>query len=327
MNVVYTDEGDKQDALTNSDLKGLLKAASLTEFHPDAVLETNSKEFEKTSILFDLVRSNLVDAGPSIAGAQLDVSNLDEDTELTNGQTQQSENAKEDNEFAIVDGIKTQSANLSDSVGGLDEPDLEASPETKDAFSLVFDDIKTDSELKVEIQDHNIDSDELAPNKKTQDVGEVLINTTEFAESAEFLSELQKVQTTFDQKLDDEKKEFSTVLEAMFGASSFIATQMENEISDVVLAIASDLAGTKIDVVPEEFSKKISTVAKQIIGNNDEITVYVNGADYAKLKTSRNFSELKYTFLENQTLRRGEFEVTSRKSSAGVSLFNHSDGD
>ena len=327
MNVVSTNEGDQQDALTNSDLKGLLKAASLTEFHPDAVLETNSKEFKKSNSLFDLVRSNLVDAEPGNAEAQLDIYNLDEDTELTNGQTQQSVNTKEDNEFAIVDGIKTQSTNLSDNIGDLDVSDLEPSPEIKDAFSLVFDDIKTDSELTIEIQDQNIDSDELAPKKEAQDVGEVLADTTETTNSAEFLSELKKAQTTFDQKLDDEKKEFSTVIEAMFGASSFIETQMENEISDVVLGIASDLAGTKIDVVPEEFSKKISTVVKQIIGNNDEITVYVNVADYAKLKTSRNFSELKYTFLENQTLRRGEFEVTSQKSSAGVSLFNLSDGD
>ncbi len=327
MNVVSIDDADQQNALTNSDLKGLLKAASLTEFHPDAVHESNSKEFEKSNSLFDLVRSNLVDTDPSTAEAQLDISNLDKDTELANGQTQQSENTKEDNGFVIEDGTKTQSTNLSDNIGDLDEPDLEPSRETKDAFSLVFDDIKTDSELTIEIQDQNIDSDELAPKKEAQDVGEVLANTTEIANSAEFLSELKKVQITFDKKLDDEKKEFSTVIEAMFGASSFIATQMENEISDVVLAIASDLAGTKIDVVPEEFSKKISTVVKQIIGNNDEITVYVNGADYAKLKTSRNFSELKYTFLENQTLRRGEFEVTSRKSSAGVSLFNLSDGD
>ena len=327
MNVISTNEGDQQDALTNSDLKGLLKAASLTEFHPDGLLDTNSKEFERSNSLFDLVRSNLVDTESSSAEDQLDISNLDKDTELTNGQTQKSYNIKEDNEFAIVDDIKTQSTNLSDNIGDLDEPDLEPSPETKDAFSLVFDDIKTDSELKIEIQDENIDSDELAPKKETQDVGEVITNTTETVESAEFLSELKKAQIAFEQKLDDEKKEFSTVIEAMFGASSFIATQMENEISDVVLAIASDLAGTKIDVVPEEFSKKISTVAKQIVGKNDEITVYVNGADYAKLKTSRNFSELKYTFLENQTLRRGEFEVTSQKSSAGVSLFNLSDGD
>ena len=327
MNVVSTDEGDQQNILTNSDLKGLLKAASLTEFHPDAVLETNSKEFEKSNSLFDLVRSNLVDTGPSTVEAQLDISNLDKDTGLTNGQTQQGENTEEDNGFIIEDGMKTQSTNLSDKIDDLDVPDLEPSLVIKDVFTLEIDDIKIDSGLKIEIQDQNIDSDELVSKKETQDVGEVLGNITEIADSAEFLSELKKAQTTFDQKLDDEKKEFSTVIEAMFGASSFIETQMENEISDVVLAIASDLAGTKIDVVPEEFSKKISTVVKQIIGNNDEITVYVNVADYAKLKTSRNFSELKYTFLENQTLRRGEFEVTSQKSSAGVSLFNLSDGD
>ena len=40
-----------------------------------------------------------------------------------------------------------------------------------------------------------------------------------------------------------------------------------------------------------------------------------------------NFSELKYIFLESQVLRRGEFEVIGRKSSAGVSLFELSDGE
>ena len=84
MNVLSAGEGDQQDALTNSDLKGLLKAASLTEFHPDAVLETNSKEFEKSNSLFDLVRSNLVDSEPSNAEAQPDIYNFDEDTELNN---------------------------------------------------------------------------------------------------------------------------------------------------------------------------------------------------------------------------------------------------
>ena len=68
-------------------------------------------------------------------------------------------------------------------------------------------------------------------------------------------------------------------------------------------------------------------MAKQIIGNKDEVSVHLNAADYAKLKTSKNFSELKYIFLENQVLRRGEFEVIGRKSSAGVSLFELSDGE
>ena len=44
MNVVSTDDAEQQNALTNSDLKGLLKAASLTEFHPDAAPEGIQKK-------------------------------------------------------------------------------------------------------------------------------------------------------------------------------------------------------------------------------------------------------------------------------------------
>ena len=53
---------DDEGVLKNSDLVGLLKAASLTEFRPDNIAEENEERLFKSSSLFDLVRSNLVDS-------------------------------------------------------------------------------------------------------------------------------------------------------------------------------------------------------------------------------------------------------------------------
>ena len=327
MNVVSTDDADQQNALTNSDLKGLLKAASLTEFHPDVVPEGNSREFEKSNSLFDLVKSNLLDAEPSTIVAQSEISNSVDYKELTDIETQQSNLSEKDNGSAVENTATPEAVNSSDKIYNSDVSNLQLSWGSEDADSVKVDDIKIESEHEVKVTDQNIDSEEATQKKETNDAEGGLGKATGIVESDEFLSELKKVQITFDKKLDNEKKEFATLIEAMFGASNFIAAQMENQISDVVLEIASDLAGTKIDKVPEAFAKKILSVAKQIIGNNDEVTVHLNAADYAKLKTSKNFSELKYIFLENQILRRGEFEVIGRKSSAGVSLFEFSDAE
>ena len=327
MNVVSIDDADQQNALTNSDLKGLLKAASLTEFHPDVVPEGNSREFEKSNSLFDLVKSNLLDTEPSTIVAQSEISNSGNYKELKDVETQQSNLSEKENGSAVEDTATPQAVNSSDKIHGSDVSNLQLSWGSQDADSVKVDDIKIESEHEVKVTDQNIDSEEVTQKKEIKDAGGGLDKATGIEESDEFLSELKQVQITFDKKLDNEKKEFATLIEAMFGASNFIAAQMENQISDVVLEIASDLAGTKIDEVPEAFAKKISLVAKQIIGNNDEVTVHLNAADYAKLKTSKNFSELKYIFLENQILRRGEFEVIGRKSSAGVSLFEFSDAE
>jgi hypothetical protein len=62
MNTINTPDDD-EGVLKNSDLVGLLKAASLTEFRPDNIAEENGEErLFKSSSLFDLVRSNLVDS-------------------------------------------------------------------------------------------------------------------------------------------------------------------------------------------------------------------------------------------------------------------------
>ena len=57
-----SDVPDDEKALTSSDLVGLLKAASLTEFRPDNISDIGEEKFVKSNSLFDLVRSNLADS-------------------------------------------------------------------------------------------------------------------------------------------------------------------------------------------------------------------------------------------------------------------------
>ena len=65
MNASVSDNNNPESALSTSDLKGLLKAASLAEFRPDESDHTATETFEKSNSLFDLVRSGLSDGDAS----------------------------------------------------------------------------------------------------------------------------------------------------------------------------------------------------------------------------------------------------------------------
>ena len=128
----------------------------------------------------------------------------------------------------------------------------------------------------------------------------------------------------FDRQLEDEKHNLAKTLEALFGASNLIVVEMENQISDFVLSVASDLSGTKIDELPAPFFKKIARVATQIVGNESEVTVHLNSEDFKVVNLLKSTSNFNYKLQEKETLKRGEFEVFSHKSTAGVSLFSQS---
>ena len=56
MNASTTEDNYPESTLSSSDLKGLLRAASLAEFRPDDVKGVTEDRFEKSNSLFDLVR-------------------------------------------------------------------------------------------------------------------------------------------------------------------------------------------------------------------------------------------------------------------------------
>jgi hypothetical protein len=154
------------------------------------------------------------------------------------------------------------------------------------------------------------------------DIKEVASQKIEIKESDEFLKEIENLNLDFNSRLEKERYSFEKTLEILFGASNFIKGEIESQISELVLNVASDLAGTKIDELPAPFFEKIARVAKQIVGNETDVTVYLSADDFKVIDALENDTNFIYNFGEKETLKRGEFEVLSRKSTAKISLFD-----
>ena len=316
MGSVVDDDHSQENTLTSSDLSGLLKAARLTEFRPDAVSEDAEATFVKSNSLFDLVRSNLSDD---------ELNNSFDGSETTDdSQTPTVDEIKRSSLNELVDGEipPTHGVGVSES--------LNSTIESEDSGSITSENL-FETQNVVDLNSSNKIANSLAEREDAferstlvDDVKSGTAPEVSITESEEFLRELQKLQLEFDRQLDDKKHALAKTAEALFGASNLIVVEMENQISDFVLSLASDLAGTKIDKLPAPFFKKITRVAKQIAGNENEVTVHLNPDDYKVVNASKDMTNFCYKFQEKDNLKRGEFEVLSRKSTAGVSLFSPS---
>ena len=316
---------DDEGVLKNSDLVGLLKAASLTEFRPDNIAEENEERLFKSSSLFDLVRSNLVDSDTNNEIFKQEKHNNSQNDLLDDIEKQhldETSNAKvsvgEENFATVSEGA----------LGAIDDAIDQKIHDQDAAENIVpgnFHKIKTkgfDDETDLQ------DTKEALSNLEL--VGEAEDTSTQVHsrdENTHFEKKIEELKASFTSQFVEREEEFSNALQAIIGASNFIADELETQISEFVLSLASGLAGMRIDEIPAPFSKKISEAAKQIAGNDDEVKVYLNSKDF-EILTGLNFDDgLQYTFHGQDNLKRGEFEVLSSKSSARVSLFDLAVGD
>ena len=204
------------------------------------------------------------------------------------------------------EGERLRATEDSSEISKIDDVDLEIKTTdslNKDNFAQTSDDTFERSE----IVDH---------------IKEVASPKIEIKESDEFLKEIENLNLDFNSRLEKERYSFEKSLEILFGASNFIKGEIESQISELVLNVASDLAGTKIDELPAPFFEKIARVAKQIVGNETDVTVYLSADDFKVIDALENDTNFIYNFGEKETLKRGEFEVLSRKSTAKISLFD-----
>ena len=325
MEIASNTPDDDEGVLKNSDLVGLLKAASLTEFRPDNIAEEDEGRLFKSSSLFDLVRSNLVDSDSN--------NEIDKQEKHTNSQ----------NDF--LDDIKKQNLNeISDAQVSVGEENFATVSEgTLDAIDDAIDqkihdqhaagNIVPENSHKIKTKGFANETD-LGDSQETfshlETAGEAEDTSTQVHpqdDNAHFEEKIEEFKAGFTSQFAEREEEFSNALQAIIGASNFIADELETQISEFVLSLASGLAGMRIDEIPAPFSKKISEAAKQIAGNDDEVKVYLNSKDF-EILTGLNFDDgLQYTFHAKDNLKRGEFEVLSTKSSARVSLFDLAVGD
>ena len=315
-------DNDRNDAnsLTSSDLRGLLKAASLTEFKLDPLSENEEDKFVKSNSLFDLVRSKLLDeeigdetktseetfGDESLKSDQIDQENSSEISEVKQPAANEPNISESPDLISETEGERLRATEDSSEISKIDDVDLEIKTTdslNKDNFAQTSDDTFERSE----IVDH---------------IKEVASPKIEIKESDEFLKEIENLNLDFNSRLEKERYSFEKTLETLFGASNLIQGEMESQISELVLNVASDLAGTKIDQLPIPFFEKIARVAKQIVGNETAVTVYLSAEDFKVIDALESDTDFIYNFGEKETLNRGEFEVLSRKSTAKISLFD-----
>ena len=315
-------DNDRNDAnsLTSSDLRGLLKAASLTEFKLDPLSENEEDKFVKSNSLFDLVRSKLLDeeigdetktseetfGDESLKSDQIDQENLSEISEVKQPAANEPNISESPDLISETEGERLRATEDSSEISKIDDVDLEIKTTdslNKDNFAQTSDDTFERSE----IVDH---------------IKEVASQKIEIKESDEFLKEIENLNLDFNSRLEKERYSFEKTLEILFGASNLIQGEMESQISEFILKVASDLAGTKIDQLPAPFFEKIARVAKQIVGNETAVTVYLSAEDFKVIDALESDTDFIYNFGEKETLNRGEFEVLSRKSTAKISLFD-----
>jgi len=315
-------DNDRNDAnsLTSSDLRGLLKAASLTEFKLDPLSENEEDKFVKSNSLFDLVRSKLLDeeiddetktseetsGDESLKSDQIDQENSSKISEVKQPAANDPNISESPDLISETEGERLRATEDSSEISKIDDVDLEIKTTdslNKDNFAQTSDDTFERSE----IVDH---------------IKEVESQKIEIKESDEFLKEIENLNLDFNSRLEKERYSFEKTLETLFGASNLIQGEMESQISELVLNVASDLAGTKIDQLPVPFFEKIARVAKQIVGNETAVTVYLSAEDFKVIDALESDTDFIYNFGEKETLNRGEFEVLSRKSTAKISLFD-----
>ena len=320
MNASSTREDNyPESTLSSSDLKGLLRAASLVEFRPDDVNGFTEDKFEKSNSLFDLVRSGLSDDDvrndPGDQKGLQNVEKIQDDSKVLSDQKPDKDQGNQSNEnsMPVDEGLLSES-----DYTGTANP--EANPKPSD-----FADSNTNDQG---VKEHGNSYDPVILEDTFEHIA--LVDDAEnspivappIEESVEFQEEMQKLKLELERQLADEKKVFAKTIEVLTGASNFILADMENQISDFVLSVASDLAGSKIDKLPTPFAKKITRVAKQIVGNEDEVTIHLNTEDFKVINSTNIGTDIKYKFLEKPALKRAEFEVSGRKSSAGITLFD-----
>jgi len=318
-NAIDNDRND-ENTLTSSDLRGLLKAASLTEFKLDSLSDNEEDKFVKSNSLFDLVRSKLLDEE---IGDEAKTSEAPSDDESLESDQIDQENSSGSSD---VKQPASNDPNILESPDSISETEGERLRATEDSSEISkIDDVDLEIKTTDSVSKDNFaqpSDDTFERSAIVDDIKEVASQKIEIKESDEFLKEIENLNLDFNSRLEKERYSFEKTLEILFGASNFIKGEIESQISELVLNVASDLAGTKIDELPAPFFEKIARVAKQIVGNETDVTIYLSAEDFKVIDSLKNDTDFIYNFGEKETLKRGEFEVLSRKSTAKISLFD-----
>ena len=314
------DDIDDTSSLSNSDLKGLLKAAKLTKYVPDNATKPDPVKFEKSANLFDLVRSKIQDHeklgehdGDKAEQENIDIAVPDDYVEV------EPDTEKDDGLFFFDNtdtSTDTEIENILDSTDVISDDLLikqDGSEEEKATILSDNDDLDgvLDSQANLRIEENYKDN--------SSESGVV----TTVSEEDPFLA----AKLEFEKSLKIEKDNFRNLSETLFSVSQAIVDVTEEKLKVFILETASKLSGEKIDEIPESYLTKISGIINGFSTKTDNVKVLLNKEDLTALKTIKNFNKFLYSFELDENLMRGEFKVQNGKLTSQVKLFQNPKND
>ena len=323
-------EQNGQDESSSVDIEELLAAANSKVFDDQNSLLDTSKNFEKVSSFFDLIKSsnnedtNLAeqDQSPESSAEEvldeelvgLKISSLDGtsddkeiDEEIIGLKVSSRDGASDDNEMdEEIVGLKISSrdeaSDESQTEGGISEPEVEKS------------DIPGEEEISPEnFEPLNVieQSRETVEKLKSQDKTE----TDQVEEtSEEYNLGYQDALNEFEKTLDAEKKAISNFGSTLLSIRDDASKIIEELIKEKLAEISNKFLGKQISDFPEDFLSHIENISASIVSNTNEIIVELNEIDAAALKTSIKLEQLAFKIKEVTGLGRGEFKIIVGKS-------------
>ena len=302
-------EQNGQDESSSIDIEELLAAANSKVFDDQNSLLDTSKNFEKVSSFFDLIKSsnnedtNLAEQDRSPESSAEEV--LDE--ELVGLKISSLDGASDDKEIdEEIVGLKVSSldgaSDDTQSSGGISKPEVE----------------KSDIPGEEEISPENFEpldviekSRETVEKLKSQDKTE----TDQVEEtSEEYNLGYQDALNEFEKTLDAEKKAISNFGSTLLSIRDDASKLIEELIKEKLAEISNNFLGKQISDFPEDFLSHIENISASIVSNTNEIIVELNEIDAAALKTSVKLEHLAFKIKEVTDFGRGEFKIIVGKS-------------
>ena len=323
-------EQNGQDESSSIDIEELLAAANSKVFDDQNSLLDTSKNFEKVSSFFDLIKSsnnedtNLAEQDRSPESSAEEV--LDE--ELVGLKISSLDGASDDKEIdEEIVGLKVSSLDgasddkeIDEEIVGLKVSSLDgASDDTQSSGGISKPEVeKSDIPGEEEISPENFEpldvieqSRETVEKLKSQDKTE----TDQVEEkSEEYNLGYQDALKEFEKTLDAEKKAISNFGSTLLSIRDDASKIIEELIKEKLAEISNKFLGKQISDFPEDFLSHIENISASIVSNTNEIIVELNEIDAAALKTSVKLEHLAFKIKEVTDFGRGEFKIIVGKS-------------
>ncbi len=122
-----------------------------------------------------------------------------------------------------------------------------------------------------------------------------------------------EMKSELEQKFSEQESTFNTLIARLTKMDHAETEQLEKDIKNAILLLASERAGVAIREMPEHFSKKVESLITRLGNNSTKPLVKLNKDDLRHLEIVKAKSELlsHISFSEDETLNHGDITVSS----------------